>query len=92
MKAANEALDLTRPLQAFWVGEDAVYAAYDAAGAVQLANHEYGHACFGLDDVTPCDVATLEGPAYSAGGARVGTLWQQLALMTAPGYLCACLP
>lgn len=92
MKAANETHDLTRPLRAFWVGEEQIYAAYDEAGALQLANHEYGYACFSLADVTPCDVATLEQPAYSAAGQRLGPLWQQVAIMPGPGYLGECQP
>lgn len=89
MKAANELWTLMRPLQAFAIGEDAVYAAFDAQGALQLANDEYGYACFNLAEVIPCDSAALQGPAYSPAGRRLGNLWQQLALMPGPGYLCA---
>ena len=89
MKAANEFWTLTRSLQAFWIDEDTVYAAFDAQGAVQLANAEYGYACFTLEDMIPCDRTVLDGPAYSPAGRRLGTLWQQLALMVGPGYLCA---
>ena len=89
MKAADELWTLTRPLYAFWIDEDTVYAAFDVQGAVQLANAEYGYACFTLEDVIPCDRTVLDGPAYSPAGRRLGTLWQQLALMPGPGYLCA---
>lgn len=92
MKAANELLTLTRPLQAFWIDEDTVYAAFDAQGAVQLANAEYGYGCFTLEDVMACDRGVLDGPAYAPAGRRLGTLWQQLALMVGPGYLCAMRP
>ena len=66
-----------------------MYAAFDAQGALQLANAEYGYVRFSLEDVIPCDSTALQGPAYSAAGPRLGTLWQQLALMPGPGYLCA---
>lgn len=92
MKAADEFWTLTRPLQAFWIDEDTVYAAFDAQGAVQLANEEYGFTWFTLADVIPCNRAMLDGPAYSPSGRRLGTLWQQLVLMPEPGYLCARLP
>ncbi|WP_426154211.1 hypothetical protein [Pseudomonas sp. DC3000-4b1] len=89
MKAANELWNLTKPLHAFWIDDDTVYAAFDAQGALQLANEEYGYECFSLGQVVRCDGAALEGPAYSPTGRRLGTLWQQLALMQGPGYLCA---
>ena len=92
MSAANERWALSRPLRAFWIDEDTVYAAFDAHGAVQLANEEYGFTWFTLADVIPCNSAMLDGPAYSPAGRRLGTLWQQLALMPGPGYLCATLP
>lgn len=92
MRAHYEAVYQTRPLRAFCIGPDLVYAAYDVNGAVQLANSEYGYACFSRSDVTRCDTAALVGPAYSAIGIRLGTLWQQLALVQPPGYLCACSP
>lgn len=92
MKAANEHSTLARSLQAFRIDEDTVYAAFDAQGALQLANAEYGYGCFTLEDMTPCDRAALDGPAYAPAGRRLGTLWQQLALMVRPGYLCSCSP
>ncbi|MBA1290580.1 hypothetical protein [Pseudomonas japonica] len=45
-----------------------------------------------LEDVMACDRSVLDGPAYSPAGRRLGTLWQQLALMVGPGYLCAMRP
>lgn len=92
MSAVNERWTPMRPLRAFWIDEDTVYAAFDAHGALQLANEEYGEACFTLEDMIPCDSAVLDGPAYSPAGRRLGTLWQQLVLMPGPGYLCARLP
>jgi hypothetical protein len=93
MRAANETPDnQVQPLRAYWVGPEELYAAYSAEQALQLANQEYGQAFFLIDDVQPCEASTLEGPAYSAAGARLGTLWQRLALMHGPGYVCACQP
>ena len=69
-----------------------VYAAFDVQGALELANAEYGYAGFTLEDMIPCDSAVLDGPAYSPAGERLGTLWQQMALLCAPGYLCASSP
>lgn len=86
MKAAKEILTLARPLQAFWIDEDTVYAAFDAQGAVQLANAEYGYGCFTLQEVMPCDRAVLDGPAYSPAGR----LFEWRGLLNdrrAPGHL-----
>lgn len=93
MKATHKApSNLSVPMQAFWVGHFEVYAAYNREEALELANAGYGGTCFRLSDVRPCAAATLHGPAYSPAGERLGTLWQQVALLCAPGYLCASSP
>ena len=49
MKAANDAIyDSPGPLQAHRVGVEAVYAACDEAQPKDLANRDYGYACFTL--------------------------------------------
>lgn len=88
MTAANTAhTEAGRPLQAFWVGLEEIYAAYNAEGALHLANQEYRQTLFGIDDVQLCEASTLEAPAYSVVGSPLGTLWQHVALMRTPGYV-----
>lgn len=88
MKAANDAIyDSPGPLQAYRVGVDAVYAACDEAQARDLANRDYGYACFRISDAVHCDLAAAESLLYSAAGAPLGPLRRQLMLTSAPGYL-----
>jgi hypothetical protein len=88
MKAANDAIyDSPGPLQAYRVGVEAVYAAYDQAQAMDLANRDYGYACFSLSDAVHCDSTAAELLLYSAAGALLGPLRRQLVLTFAPGYL-----
>ncbi|WP_426154230.1 hypothetical protein [Pseudomonas sp. DC3000-4b1] len=87
MKAANDAkYDRSHPFQAYRVGREAVYAAYGEAAAMDLANQDYGYAHFSLSDVVYCDLAASE-LLYSAAGAPLGLLEQQLMLTSEPGYL-----
>lgn len=93
MKAANEALNLTRPLQAIWVGNDELYAANDAADAVQQADltyDQYGQACFRLKNVRAFNVTLLE--SRSVQPPELGeALWQRLVMTQTPGNPRACL-
>lgn len=79
-------------LQAFRVGPEELYAAYDAPGALALANQEYGEAYFDLAEVQLCDPATLERPAFAWAGGRLGPVGQVLRWMSGPGHLCNCPP
>lgn len=90
MSDGSKRCNLARPLQAYRIGEEEIYAAYDVAGALALANQEYGETFFGLADVKACDQATLESPAFAAVEGSFGSLGQLLASMSGPGYLCTC--
>ena len=79
--------DLTRPLLAFWVGDDDIYAAEDEAQAVALANAIAGHGAYTLDDVAPVSAETLDDRLRDEAGRLVWTLRGLLMEQTEPGYL-----
>ncbi|MBA1245439.1 hypothetical protein [Pseudomonas japonica] len=91
MKAANEALNLTRPLQAIWVGNDELYGANDAADAVPQADPTYGQACFRLKNVRAFNVTLLESRSVQPPGLGEA-FWQRLVMTQTPGNPRACLP
>lgn len=76
--------DLTRPLLAFWVGDDDIYAAEDEAQALVLAHAIAGPGAYTLDDVTPVSAATLDEPLTSDDGP---TTLRRLLTTATPGYL-----
>lgn len=79
--------DLTRPLLAFWVGDDDIYAAEDEAQALALANAIAAHVTYTLDDVTPVGAQTLALEWSSRRGRSIGTLRGILDAMPGPGCL-----
>lgn len=79
--------DLTRPLLAFWVGDDDIYAAEDEAQAVSLANAIAGHGTYTLDDVAPVSADTLDDRLRDEAGRLAWTLRGLLMEQTEPGYL-----
>ena len=79
--------DLTRPLLAFWVGDDDMYAAEDEAQAVSLANAIAGHGTYTLDDVAPVSADTLDDRLRDEAGRLAWTLRGLLMEQTEPGYL-----
>jgi|RhiMetStandDraft_4_1073278.scaffolds.fasta_scaffold75298_1 hypothetical protein len=73
--------DLTKPLLAFWVGDDDVFAAEDEAQAVALANAMVGIAgVWALEDVEAVTADTLDERAAE-------TVRGLLARQDKPGYL-----
>ncbi len=79
--------DLTRPLLAFWVGDDDIYAAEDEAQAVALANAIAGHGAYTVDDVAPVSAETLDDRLRDEAGRLAWTLRGLLLDQTEPGYL-----
>lgn len=79
--------DLTRPLLAFWVGDDDIYAAEDEAQAVVLANAIAGHGTYTLDDVAPVSAETLDDRLRDEAGRLAWTLRGLLMDQAEPGYL-----
>lgn len=79
--------DLTKPLQAYWVGDDDIYAAEDEAQAVTLANAIAGHGTYTLDDVAPVSADTLDDRLRDEEGRLAWTLRGLLMDQTEPGYL-----
>lgn len=79
--------DLTRPLLAFWVGDDDIYAAEDEAQAVVLANAIAGDGVYTLDDVAPVSAETLDDRLCDDAGRLAWTLRGLLMDQTEPGYL-----
>ena len=79
--------DLTRPLLAFWVGDDDIYAAEDEAQAVALANAIAGHGAYTVDDVAPVSAETLDDRLRDEAGRLACTLRGLLLDQTEPGYL-----
>lgn len=79
--------DLTRPLLAFWVGDDDIYAAEDEAQALSLANAIAGHGAYTLDDVAPVSADTLDDRLRDEAGRLAWTLRGLLMEQTEPGYL-----
>lgn len=79
--------DLTKPLQAYWVGDDDIYAAEDEAQAVTLANAIAGHGTYTLDDVVPVSADTLDDRLRDEEGRLAWTLRGLLMDQTEPGYL-----
>lgn len=78
--------DLTRPLLAFWVGDDDMYAAEDEAQAVRLANAIAGPDTYTLDDVAPVSSDTLDESVLD-GECQVTTLRAVLLAASEAGYL-----
>lgn len=78
---------LTRPLLAFWVGDDDIYAAEDEAQAVALANAIAGPGTYTVDDVAPVSADTLDGRLRDEDGCLAWTLRGLLLDQTEPGYL-----
>lgn len=76
--------DLTRPLLAFWVGDDDIYAAEDEAQALAMAHAIAGPGAYTLDDVTPVAAVTLDEPLTSDDGS---TTLRALLLTAEAGYL-----
>lgn len=78
--------DLTRPLLAFWVGEQNIFAAEDAERALAMARIYSAPApdC-GLADVRPVSAATLDAPVL--GGDPSTTLRAQLQAARQVGWL-----
>lgn len=79
--------DLTRPLLAFWVGEDDIYAAEDDAQALALANAIAGPGAYTLEDVTPVSAEVLDERLADDTGRLAWTLRGLLVSQTEPGYL-----
>ena len=79
--------DLTRPLLAFWVGDDDIYAAEDEAQAVALANAIAGPGTYSLDDVAPVSADTLDDRLRDEAGRLAWTLRGLLLDQKEPGYL-----
>lgn len=79
--------DLTRPLLAFWVGDDDIYAAEDETQAVRLANAIAGPGTYTVDDVAPVSADTLDGRLRDEEGRLAWTLRGLLLDQTEPGYL-----
>ncbi|MSU98436.1 hypothetical protein EB795_31730 [Pseudomonas mandelii] len=85
--AAPALRDLTKPLLAFWVGDDDIYAAEDEAQALALANAIAGHGTYTLDDVAPVSADTLDDRLRDEEGRLAWTLRGLLMDQTEPGYL-----
>lgn len=79
--------DLTRPLLAFWVGDDDIYAAEDEAQAVALANAIAGPGTYTVDDVAPVSADTLDDRLRAEDGRLAWTLRGLLLDQKEPGYL-----
>lgn len=81
--------DLTKPLQAFWVGGDAIFAAEDEAQALAVANALVGLkvSAWDLDDVEPVSADTLDERLPDEDGRLALTLRGLLASQTEPGFL-----
>lgn len=79
--------DLTKPLQAYWVGDDDIYAAEDEAQALTLANAIAGHGTYTLDDVAPVSAETLDDRLRDEEGRLAWTLRGLLMDQAEPGYL-----
>lgn len=79
--------DLTRPLLAFWVGDDDIYAAEDEAQALALANAIAAHVTYTLDDVTPVGAQMLDERLADENGRLAWTLRGLLMDQKEPGYL-----
>lgn len=79
--------DLTRPLLAFWVADDDIYAAEDEAQALALANAIAGPGAYTLDDVTPVSAEMLDDRLRDDSGRLAWTLRGLLMDQKAPGYL-----
>lgn len=84
---ATPVRDLTRPLLAFWVGDDDIYAAEDEAQALTLANAIAGHGTYTLDDVVPVSADTLDDRLRDDSGRLAWTLRGLLMDQKEPGYL-----
>ncbi|MBC8984086.1 hypothetical protein IAI52_27955 [Pseudomonas lurida] len=85
--SAPQLRDLTRPLLAFWVGDDDMYAAEDEAQALALANAIAGPNAYTLDDVAPASAETLDERLRDDSGRLAWTLRGLLMDQKAPGYL-----
>jgi len=74
--------DLTKPLLAFWVGDDDIFAAENEAQALAVANALVGLrvSVWDLDDVEVVTADTL-------GERETVALRELLARQTEPGYL-----
>lgn len=79
--------DLTKPLQAFWVGDDDIYAAEDEAQALRLAAAIAGPDAYTLDDVAPVSAETLDSKLRDDEGRVAWTLRGLLLDTREPGYL-----
>ena len=85
--SASPVRDLTRPLLAFWVGDDDIYAAEDEAQALLLANAIAGHRTYTLDDVAAVSADTLDDRLRDDSGRLAWTLRGLLMDQKEPGYL-----
>ncbi len=85
--SAPELRDLTRPLLAFWVGDDDIYAAEDDAQALALALAIAGPCAYTLDDVSPVSAETLDDRLRDDSGRLAWTLRGLLMDQKEPGYL-----
>lgn len=79
--------DLTKPLLAFWVGDDDIYAAEDEAQALKLATAIAGPGAYTLDDVAPVSAETLDSRLLDDDGRLAWTLRGLLMDTQEPGYL-----
>lgn len=79
--------DLTKPLLAYWVGDEDIYAAVDEAQALRLANALAGGDCYTLTDVAEVQAATLDERLADDTGKLAWTLRGLLASTAEPGYL-----
>ena len=79
--------DLTRPLLAFWVGDDDIYAAEDEAQALALAHAIAGPGTYTLDDVEPVSADALDDRLRDDAGRLAWTLRGLLMDQNEPGYL-----
>lgn len=85
--SASPVRDLTRPLLAFWVGDDDIYAAEDEAQALALANAIAGHGTYTLGDVVPVSADALDDRLRDDSGRLAWTLRGLLMDQKEPGYL-----
>ncbi|WP_439870361.1 hypothetical protein ACTACT_09910 [Pseudomonas syringae] len=81
--------NITKPLLAFWVGEYDIYAAEDAAQALNMANGmTLRPTAFILDDVSLVQATTLDERLAGEHGEKLGWTLRRLLLDTAePSFL-----
>lgn len=84
---AHQLRDLTRPLLAFWVGDDDIFAAENEAQALALANALSHAPAYTLDDVMRVSAEVLDDRLRDDSGRLAWTLRGLLGSQAEPGYL-----